>query len=309
MPLSEKICFDIAISLITQHNQDDLLDTFLIILKEYFPDCQLALLHAQNGEIPSKEIETKKYLLECIATRKMFFSDTENRFFYPVVSLGKVTHIITLQGTCLPKKSTLLKQLTTLFSNQQILLDNNNHDALTGLLNRHSFEQRIARVTDARRQQDNENNSDSCCLAIIDIDFFKRVNDTLGHLYGDEILILFANLMESTFRHDDILFRYGGEEFSVILKDIDLDIAVIVLDRFRRSVEQYDFPQIGTITVSIGVTNVNTTSNRVEVISRADKALYYSKENGRNQVNSFETLLGTGELVDNIPDIDDIELF
>lgn len=308
MPLTEKTCFDIAIALITQHNKENLLETFLNILKKHFPDYQLDLHELQNGELQSEQPDYKKLLFKCIESREIFLSDSDNYLLYPVVSLGKITNIITLHGDSLPGQISLLKQLMALFSNQQILLDNNNHDALTGLLNRHSFEQRISSITDARNRRDNENNP-NCCFAILDIDFFKRVNDVFGHLYGDEVLILFANIMEDTFRYDDMLFRYGGEEFSVILKDIDLDTAIIVLDRFRQNIEKYDFPQVGTITVSIGVTSVNPDSSRIEVISRADQALYYSKDNGRNQVHSFEALISTGKLIDSPPDVDDIEIF
>ena len=310
MPLIKKTCFDIAISLMTKHNKTDLLDTFISILKELFADdCSINLHLVQNGELQSEAPDYNDLLIQCIASRQMFLSDSGNYFFYPVVSLGKITHVIVLQGDDFSEQLSELEKLMIVFSNQQLLLDRNNHDVLTSLLNRQSFEQRITRITDARRQRHNESKSNCYCFAILDIDLFKHVNDNFGHLYGDEVLILFANIMETTFRHDDMLFRYGGEEFAVILKDIDLDVATIVLDRFRHIVEQYDFPQIGTITISIGVTSINTDSSRVEVISRADKALYYAKENGRNQVHSFEALISSGELIDSSPDINDIELF
>ncbi|MCK4743396.1 MAG: GGDEF domain-containing protein [Sulfuriflexus sp.] len=309
MSLTEKKCFEVAIALVKQHHKEDLLNAFQKILEELFSDDQIDIYTVNNGLLlDSESISHKESLYRSIASRKTVFVLDDNLFIYPIVSLGKVTHIISLQGDSVSKKPCLLEQLITLFSQQQILLDNNNHDALTGLLNRQSFEKRIASVIDDRRRRDAEK-PPACCFAIFDIDFFKKVNDNFGHLYGDEVLILFANLMEKIFRHDDMLFRYGGEEFAVFLKNIDLDTAVVVLERFRHNIEQYDFPQVETITVSIGVTEFNIGSSRAEIISRADQALYYSKDNGRNQVHSFEALISAGKLIDNPPDINDIEIF
>jgi len=308
MSLTTKKCFDIAIALITQHHKEDLLAAFLNILKEQFPKFRLECYDVNNGLLSSKEALFKESLYRCVASRRTLFIEQEQLFIYPVVSQGKVTQIIVLQGELLSQNLSLLKQLTTLFSNQQILVDSNNHDPLTSLLNRHAFESRIANITETGHRRSDENSS-QYCFAIFDIDFFKRVNDDYGHLYGDEVLILFSNLMEETFRHGDMLFRYGGEEFAVILKDIDIDTAVAVLDRFRNIVENYNFPQVGTITVSIGVTAINPTSSRVGVISKADQALYFSKENGRNQVNSFAALLSSGKITGSDTHSDDIELF
>jgi len=306
--LTTEKCFDIAISLVTQHDKENLLLTFEEILRTQFTDCYVETHNVQNEVILSKEPAINDLISQCIETRKAFFIAKENTFLYPVVSLGKVKHIVLLKGKSVSEHLNLIEQLTKLFSNQQLLLDNNNHDPLTSLLNRHSFETRLSSVIDMRQRRGKESNV-AYCFAILDIDFFKRVNDDFGHLYGDEVLILFANIMENTFRHEDMLFRYGGEEFAVLLKDIELDTATIVLDRFRQNIENYEFPQVGKITVSIGVTELEANSSRIEVIRRADQALYYSKEHGRNQVNSFETLVSTGELVDSHPDADDIELF
>jgi len=317
MSLTEKKCFEIAITLVKQHNKEDLLAELQSVLKELFPEHLLHLYIVINGlfidpELNSKlssELEkNKEHLYKCVVSREIIYSDQKKLWSYPVMSQGKITNLIFLQGDIPARQLSLLEYLMALFSNQHVLLDNNNHDALTGLLNRHSFEHRMTTLTDAQQRRGSEAEPDYC-FAVLDIDFFKRVNDDFGHLYGDEVLILFANVMETTFRHDDMLFRYGGEEFAVLLRNVDLETAVIVLDRFRQNIEQYDFPQIGTVTVSIGATDINTAASRIEIISKADQALYYSKENGRNQVNSFEHLIATNKITDNTPDADDIELF
>jgi len=308
MPLTQKQCFDVAITIVKQHQKEKLLSAFQTILEQQFPDCKHRLYNVNSPEFSEKTFPQKGLISECIESRKTFFWAEERYFIFPVISLGRATHAFTLQGDSLSKRLSLLEQLMTLFNNQQLLLDNSNHDPLTGLLNRQAFEERITRAIDMRRRRDKEE-SPACCFALLDIDFFKRVNDNFGHLYGDEVLILFANMMETTFRHDDMLFRYGGEEFAVMLKNIDLETATMVLDRFRNNIAEYHFSQAGKITVSIGVTEITDDIIREQVIQRSDKALYFSKENGRNQVNSFENLLSTGKIIDDDTHIGDIELF
>jgi diguanylate cyclase (GGDEF)-like protein len=186
-----------------------------------------------------------------------------------------------------------------IYQNFLALINDNERDALTGLLNRKTFDAKtnkaIAEVMrlghragDAARRE--------YCVSILDIDHFKRVNDKFGHLYGDEVLLLLATLMTDIFRESDQLYRYGGEEFVVLLRDVGLQQALHVLDRFREKVKEYNFPQVGQITVSIGVTQVLATDTPPTLIDRADAALYYAKSHGRNQVLSHEQLVADGKL-------------
>lgn len=308
MTLTEKKCFEIAIQIVKQHDKEHLLVEFQKTLTEIFPTCSVVSYNIVNNAFTEEPEQHSALLEQSILSQKIFYSEKDKLFIFPISSLGKVSSLISLQGQGLSERSPLLEQLMDLYNNQQLLLDNNNHDALTGLLNRHSFEKRIARVVGAYQRRNNENTL-QYCFAILDIDFFKRVNDDFGHLYGDEVLILFANIMETTFRHDDMLFRYGGEEFAVLLRDIKIDTAMMVLNRFRENIANYQFPQVGSITVSIGAIEISEGTSRVDVISNADQALYFSKGNGRNQVNSFEELISTGRLLDKSTNVDDIELF
>ncbi len=308
MPLTEEKCFEIAIRIVTQHNKEDLLNTFQIILEELFPECQRSIYDIIDNKFTTPPSEYNELLQQSILSHQIIFDEDRCVCVFPISSLGKISNIILLQGTLISGKSSLLKNLMELFNNQLLLLDNNNHDALTGLLNRHSFEERITNLIDTFQRRGNDN-LPQYCFAILDIDFFKKVNDNFGHLYGDEVLILFSNIMETTFRHDDMLFRYGGEEFSVLLRDIELNTAMMVLNRFRENIALYNFPQVGSITVSIGVTEIRAGIGRADIISRADQALYFSKENGRNQVNCYEELISTGKLISKSTNVDDIELF
>ena len=173
------------------------------------------------------------------------------------------------------------------------------HDPLTGLHNRQFFDSTFSKIFSAlqntgRRQ--NESPSQGAFLAMLDIDHFKRVNDTYGHLMGDEVLVLFARIMNECFRDRDSTFRFGGEEFVVLLSDLPPATAEAVLNRFRVAVESYPFPQVGQVTVSIGAVQIQSGELAGTAIEKADKALYHSKKNGRNQVNLYQALLESGHL-------------
>ena len=144
-------------------------------------------------------------------------------------------------------------------------------------------------------------------LAVVDIDHFKLVNDRFGHLYGDEVLILIANILRSSFRSHDRIFRFGGEEFVVLLRSTTLSTAHRVFNRFRLAVQEYHFPQVGQVTVSLGFVSTNRGSP-VEILGQADQALYYAKEHGRNQVCFYDDLVASGQLAAKVAN-DDVELF
>jgi diguanylate cyclase (GGDEF)-like protein len=141
------------------------------------------------------------------------------------------------------------------------------------------------------------------------VDHFKRVNDQFGHLYGDEVLLLLARIMRQSFRQQDKLFRFGGEEFVVVLRAATEAEVHRALERFRRAVEDYNFPQIGRVTASIGYTMIKPEDTIPEIVGRADDALYVAKENGRNQLANYETLLAEGMISVREQPSGDIELF
>ncbi|MBF0400601.1 MAG: diguanylate cyclase [Magnetococcales bacterium] len=186
------------------------------------------------------------------------------------------------------------------------------HDPLTGLNNRQYFDVTFNKVflalQNTNRRQ-NEQPFRGAFLAILDIDHFKKVNDTYGHMMGDEVLVLFARIMNECFRDKDALFRFGGEEFVVLLNDVDADMAVSALNRFRTQVESYPFPQVGRVTVSIGAVRIEPGELAGTLIEKADKALYYSKGNGRNQVNLYNVLIEAGLLEDVSHETEEVDLW
>lgn len=207
----------------------------------------------------------------------------------------------------------VLPLLLEFYMNFLALLDDNERDTLTGLLNRKTFDGRIAKIQDTLKSQQQRSADKAVkvefCLAALDIDHFKNVNDTYGHIFGDEVLLLFSNIMKSTFRDNDLLFRFGGEEFVVMLANADASHAQIALERFRLAIEQNNFPQVGHITVSIGVATISFTELPRTTIDHADQALYYAKQNGRNQVRVYEELMEQGLLKVQKIQTGDIELF
>jgi diguanylate cyclase (GGDEF)-like protein len=181
-------------------------------------------------------------------------------------------------------------------------------DPLTGLKNRLKFEKLVTKaLLEVAGQSDT---GKQAYFAVIDIDFFKRINDSFGHLYDDEVLVLLARYMMYSFRTTDWLFRHGGEEFVVILRNETNEGALNALERFRQFIEQTAFPQIekGQVTVSIGYSEVREVDAVTSLIDRADHALYFVKNNGRNKVASYEALIEAGQLQNNLQQAD-VELF
>ena len=205
----------------------------------------------------------------------------------------------------------VLPLLLDIYHNFLDLLHDNQHDLLTGLLNRKTFNNRIgavlARLPHGLRKTDQT--AERYCLAILDIDHFKRINDNFGHLYGDEVLLMLSNMMKESFREGDALFRFGGEEFVILLKDVDTTQAHQIVDRFRVTVESKAFPQVGRVTVSVGLTAIQPDELPPQIIDRADRALYFAKGNGRNQVCIYETLVKEGHLTAPEVSLGSIELF
>ncbi len=193
------------------------------------------------------------------------------------------------------------------YQNYQSLLDYSERDALTGLLNRKTFDEQFARQSDAVEAAQRDPAQPGNWLAVVDIDHFKLVNDRFGHLYGDEVLILVANRLRNQFRSQDRIFRFGGEEFVVLLRQTTLEQARHAMDRLRTAIQAHDFPQIGNITVSIGFAAAHGGAP-IEILGRADQALYYAKENGRNRVCYYDDLVHSGALAQKVAH-EEVELF
>ncbi|MES2151430.1 MAG: GGDEF domain-containing protein [Pseudomonadota bacterium] len=197
--------------------------------------------------------------------------------------------------------------IVSVYKNFQNLLDYSERDSLTGLLNRKTFDDQLAKMLQQSSDQEavlpgqeerrQHSETEKQWLAVVDVDHFKLVNDKFGHLYGDEVLILIANLLQSSFRSQDRVFRFGGEEFVVLLRSTTLENAQKIIDRFRINVEQHVFPQVGQVTVSVGFVSICAYESPVIILGRADQALYYAKSHGRNQACHYDQLVSGGQLL------------
>ena len=206
--------------------------------------------------------------------------------------------------------------LLGIYANHLALLDYSERDTLTGLMNRKTFDDSFLRLlSDPRMQRERplyDRRQDASpadhWLAVVDIDHFKNVNDTFGHLYGDEVLVLVAGLMRRSFRNADRLYRFGGEEFAILLDRTPDQYVGAVLDKFRVRIADHWFPQIGKVTVSVGYTRLSPGDSPSSAFDRADAALYFAKHNGRNQVHGWEALHHQGLLAQRETN-QDVELF
>ena len=159
-------------------------------------------------------------------------------------------------------------------------------DELTGLFNRRHL---MALLDDEKNRA--SRGGPLFCLAMLDIDHFKKVNDLYGHLAGDAVLLAVATTIQMTMRNTDFCGRYGGEEFLLVYTQTNTPGAVICAERVRSGVESMRFPDIGPdfrITFSLGLTEYHSNDDVQKVISRADSALYLAKDSGRNRVKFSE---------------------
>ncbi|MCX8021562.1 MAG: GGDEF domain-containing protein [Syntrophorhabdaceae bacterium] len=190
-----------------------------------------------------------------------------------VLTLSKLNDEVVDLTRQLEKKNIQLKE--ALNTVKRIM----NKDHLTGILNRRAFEKALKReISFAIRHKL------PLSLVIVDIDHFKKINDTYGHETGDLVLKRFAKTLEKYIREEDILGRIGGEEFVLLLPNTDVKHALYASERIRQKVERLKISGIkGNITASFGITELSPSDDMKSLLKRADDALYEAKRNGRNR--------------------------
>lgn len=191
-----------------------------------------------------------------------------------------IEHIIRDFDVPEENKMEVIKQINYIYTRTKYLSIT---DELTGLSNRRCFDNTLEKEFLRALRYNNK-----LTLVMFDIDHFKTVNDTYGHPCGDYILKEVANAALQTFRKTDTVFRFGGEEFVVILTETDIKQSEIPLERFRKTIETLDLTyqnQRINITVSIGACQLDQSiGNKEEFLQKADNALYDAKNSGRNKV-------------------------
>lgn len=248
-------------------------------------------------------------LIDCISQRRNRLEEKQedglHTMWVPIWQHDKVSTCIVIANNTpfTEQMQHVIEGILSVYRNYQSLLDYSERDSLTGLLNRKTFDEKFSRmvvvkpcdcpVPGSENERRHTSAEKSQWLAVVDIDHFKRVNDTFGHLYGDEVLILVANILRASFRSHDRVFRFGGEEFVILLRSATLDNARMIFERFRTNVENYCFPQVGKVTVSVGFASISQ-ETPVVILGHADQALYHAKENGRNRVCYYDELRDSG---------------
>ncbi|MFD2176437.1 GGDEF domain-containing protein [Veronia pacifica] len=204
----------------------------------------------------------------------------------------------------------LVEGLAKVYENYQKIISASERDGLTGLYNRKVLTSKIDLLLDRYLIQSTDiaQNGDHW-VCIFDIDHFKRINDNYGHVFGDEVILLITAIMKAHFDDDDILFRYGGDEFVVILHARPRAEVEALLNGFLSLVCARDYGAVKDVTVSLGAASINESElNAITVLGFADQALYKAKEFGRNRICFYDDLLASGDIVEMIPE-DDVELF
>lgn len=264
------------------------------------------------AELPPLESEpARQDALTRVATVRSRLPVGGHRCVFPVVSDQDVIGVFEVDSAEPLDASAerIVDAVLRIYRNFQSLLDYGERDMLTGLLNRKSFDdsfmKALAEVNARSASPPDEGGSgrrsarhSQHYLGVIDIDHFKSVNDRFGHLIGDEVLLLLSRLMRSSFRFRDLLFRFGGEEFVALVRCPDDDTAHTVFERLRHRTEAYAFPQVGRITVSVGFSQLRSLDTPAAAFERADRAVYFAKGAGRNQVRNHRTLVERGDLTD-----------
>ena len=269
-------------------------------------------LNVISHETGQDYIHSDKYISQCIKSAQTIFSSSGNnqRGLFPITVNHEVIGLLDLYALdILDSTQSMIRGFIHIYVKFLEVLHDNEHDALTGLLNRKTFDAHIEEYytlepllsnADLNAKQEHRHTKEGChhWIGILDIDHFKKINDGFGHVFGDEVLLLFAGLLKKVFRNSDMLFRFGGEEFVVFLLNTTQQEATQAFERFRRELELFNFPQVDKVTVSIGMTKIDPECHSASLLEQADRALYYAKENGRNQIRNYHDLINQGALAE-----------
>lgn len=168
--------------------------------------------------------------------------------------------------------------------NNTFLLEVSSTDMMTLLKQKHILFQHL-------RELFSNYDGENICILMIDIDHFKKLNDTYGHSFGDVVIKEIASIVQGSIRMEDMAARFGGEEFTVVLRYVNMDVALKIAQRIRQSVEMKEFQWEGKTvrsSISAGITQFDPLQDKIpmDIIERADGALYRAKEKGRNRVET-----------------------
>lgn len=218
----------------------------------------------------------------------LIWADYAEIIFMQPNTLTTVTFVMTLSFSLLWGGSLLILEMARIIAEKdrktEELEQQALHDKLTGVFNRQSLDSTLKAEMD---RQDRYRNALS--LIMLDVDFFKRINDTFGYDAGDRVLVEIANRVYSSIRESDLLFRWGGEEFLILAPNTDKSGAATIAEKLRAEISGRKIGEAGAVTASFGVAERTVGESRDDWFSHVDKSLYAAKQNGRNRVETWTT--------------------
>ena len=298
--LLEKSCETILQAFPVDHVAILLLEEKSLVLRAH--KGKLTLRFPERGEIPpgtgltQRAVESRRPIVEndvsAVAGYVPGFAETRSEMCLPLISTGETIGVLTLESTK-PGAFTAndVQPLESVADICAAAIQNARYfdrirqmayvDGLTGIFNRRYFEMRVTEEIERARRYDN-----TLSLVMVDIDHFKRLNDEFGHLLGDEVLRQVSNVFGQNLRKSDIVCRYGGEEFVLVMPQTPSEQAGSATDKLRKTVENWTFPGVARpVTISAGVATFPADGDdRDGLVAAADRALYAAKQGGRNRV-------------------------
>jgi diguanylate cyclase (GGDEF)-like protein len=293
-------CEDFLIALLDEPRQE-IHGVYMIEWNERLPPARFPSTQGLSGNViaTGQSIKYDDFFVDHPELHSIQFGRDRTRsgIFVPLKFKGKAIGVLSAQSyqtytytdqdeyllDLLASQAAIAIENARLFTEVQELAT---HDSLTGVFNRREFFKRASsEIERARRYQQD------LSMILFDIDHFKSVNDTYGHPKGDSVLELIAQGCLTNLRENDIIGRYGGEEFIILMPSTDVTNAKIVAERLRRSVlqENIDNGNGETLTISLGVAAYHENCKDIDdLVARADRALYTAKNSGRNRVKIFE---------------------
>ena len=218
------------------------------------------------SDMPRKQLKLYKYVDESLTSYDMLFERVNSKEEY--VTINKDTFIL---------KATKIEDTHNLFTLTKVtnLSNEMQRDSLTGAYKKYFFNKQLQKTILEKKD---------AVVVVIDIDNFKRINDTYGHQAGDTVLKEFSTLIQNNVRGEDIFARWGGEEFLLLLQHTTLENAMKKIERIRTMLETHAFSHVGQMTASFGVAWKEESDDLHSLLQRADKALYEAKKLGKNKV-------------------------
>ena len=179
----------------------------------------------------------------------------------------------------------LQEALATIQKQNDQLFELANVDALTNIYNRRRLNEALGEYSESHKQHNKQ-----FSVVILDIDNFKKINDTYGHNVGDSVLKEVSELIRANIRAKDVLGRWGGEEFMLVLAETTVEEAALVAENLRALLDNHHFNSVGSVSASFGIASCVQQDNMEHLVNQADQALYTAKERGRNRVEVFDDI-------------------